>query len=454
MPATKFLRDDQVADLSFMMREKRCALLHDPGAGKTPPVCVLAYWLWTHRQERCAWAMPKSLLKKNYDELLTFTDFTPDDIIIVDGPPMKRLAQMQSNAKVFLMGFDRWSAEWRTLCRYHPDLKALLVDEIHLGYSTMSAKRTQQMIASMHHLDRFVAMTGTLIAGRLDSAYPTIHVIEPRYYGSINAFMAYHAVKDDFGRVIYWKNHEKISAIMGRHAIKRTFESIYGSQEVHVIPEVVPMAPDQRAKYDEFEQKALLELEDEFLDGSIGGGVFTMRCRQIMQCPELFDLCKGEKTGKDERLEIHLADHKNTGRPLTIFSPLIAEHERLNRLIHDAGFRVDCINGDVPATKRAKIDQQYQNGELDVVIATAQTAGIGFNWGHVDHALFTGLDYRDDSFEQAVRRHIRGKRDRALRVSVLEYERSIDQQIMAKVERKSADAAKVDPTKTPIKFHK
>ena len=85
------LRPFQIEDLAFYIhRGPRTANLSDPGVGKTPSVCVYQDYLWAEHGARSAWVMPKSLLQKNYDELLRFTRFTPDDLSIIDGTKQQR----------------------------------------------------------------------------------------------------------------------------------------------------------------------------------------------------------------------------------------------------------------------------------------------------------------------------------------------------------------------------
>ncbi len=225
------LRDYQVADLSFYMRSPRCLALSDPSCGKTPSVCVYAYHLWENLGEKSVWAQPPSLLEKNFQELLAFTPFTEDDIVIVDGTKAKRLKLMADpTKKVFLMGFQCFSDNWEFLLKQQPDLNALLVDEVHMGYGGSTSKRTHNMVRAMSKIDKYLGMTGTLIDGKLSSAYPSIHVINPLYYGSYEGFMLEHAITDTYGNVVAWRNPEKIKKILGRHAIRHTFKEVFGDE--------------------------------------------------------------------------------------------------------------------------------------------------------------------------------------------------------------------------------
>lgn len=473
--AGKRLRPYQKEDLLFYIQNPRCANLSAPGTGKTPSVCVYLYWLWRERGKRSAWVMPKSLLKKNRQEILNFTNFEDQDVLIFDGNPKQRNRLLEnSKAKVWLMGFRRFADDWQALKRAHPDFDLLCVDEIHMGFGGAQSNQTKQMWAATDPINpdrfnRFLAMTGTLINGKLETAYPTIKVLEPSYYKDHDAFLNVHAVFDFWGGISGWRNHSKLQQILEKHAIRRTFRSVYGANQVITSVERVPMGKVQRRKYEEFRKFARLDVGSRFLCGQGIEAVEVLRLRQIMAHPENvtlptewndkgkpvefrdFNLLgKNETTGKDERLEVHLIDHRNSEEPLLIFAAFKKEVERIFELVSAKGLRVGKIHGGIPLKQRSKVDHDFRSGEVDVVVATLETASVGFNWGHVDHIIFVSLDYKDTNFIQARRRAERGSRNTPLRVTVLEYEASIDQAIFAIVERKSNDAHLVDEEQTKI----
>ena len=151
------LRDGQIADLAFYMTQPRCMNLSDPGTGKTPSVCAWFQWLWAEVKIKSAWAMPLSLLEKNKAEILEFTGFKPEDVVIVAGTATQREKQFARPGKVFLMGFDCFSTNWRLL---PPDVRALAVDELHMGYGGNYSKRTQNLYEAMAtQFTHFLPMT-------------------------------------------------------------------------------------------------------------------------------------------------------------------------------------------------------------------------------------------------------------------------------------------------------
>lgn len=437
------LRPYQTAHLGFHIREVRSLNLSHPGTGKTPTACLFINYLVRNEGAKVAFVMPKSLLKKNYMELFNFTDLKEDEVAIVSGTPAKRQKIYDNpNINVFLMGFDMFSKEWRKL----PDTtNGLVIDEFHMGYKTDSSARTQSLYKAMSLIKWFLGMTGTLIDGRLDSAYPAIRIINPNYYMSYNAFKAYHALYDWDGKLIGWRNHERISKILGKHAVAIKFEDAYkGSPKPIIISEACEMDELQHKYYKEMEEMALVELEDDYIDAGGSGGVKQIRCRQILEAPEsIIPEFKGT-LGKDESLKVYLEDAKNNGKPLLIFSVFRAEQTRLKKLCEEYGFKVELMNGETSDKNRARIDSEFREGKIDIVIGSPEVMSVGFNWQHVDTVIFVSLDYKDSNFKQAMQRADRGTRKYPLRVVRLYYANcAVEARLWQIIKRKQEDVKKV-----------
>ena len=451
------LRLEQEAQLAFCLSKPVTGDFSDPGTGKTPPSCVAIYAFWYLRKQKTIWTMPKSLMSKNRDELLKWSKFKPEEVVIVDGTPAKRLKQIKTpEAKVFIMGFTGFAREWPLVVEHHPEVAALVGDEWHLGFKGPTSQRTESMLNFMAvRGKKLLAMTGTMIDGRLDAAYSFIKAGKPNQYNNIHHFWAVHGIEDQNGRIVAWRNLDVIAKLFKELAVRFTFEQVYGPEAkvLEVIP--VDMDPKQREAYEEFEDFALLELEEDWLDGS-QPGVNIIRCRQLMEHPQTFGapLDKIALTGKEQQLEIDLEDHKNTGKPLIIFSSLTAQHDRVAEQCKKMGFKVGIIDGRFSAKHRDKVDKDFRAGKLDIVIASAATAGVGFNWGHVDHIIFMSLDYMDSNFVQAYRRAIRGKRETPVRISVYEYRNSVDQKIFEIVDKKSKLGNDIDDTRERVRLKK
>ena len=452
------LRPHQVEAFAHYLKHKRTADISDPGCGKTAPACVYAAYLWEVNGIKTMWTMPKSLLAKNKKELLDFTDLKENQVVIVDGTPKERLEQISNpDGVVFLMGFKRLYDDWENFKKIQPKINAVFADEIHMGgLKRPDSKSTTSFFKCMSKMEYFLAMSGTLIDGRLDSCYATIKVIEPRYYYNHNSFMSQHALTDDYGKVVMWMGHDKLGRIFGRHCFRRTFKEVYGEEAKVMFKTEVELDSKSHKAYKEFEEKAILELDSAIaalLKNEIGvlegtnEAVSALRCRQIMQHPHHFGILEeDELTGKEEAIQVHVEDCLNSNKPIIIFSCYQPEQERLVRLLTKWGMKVGLINGNVPTEKRAQIDRDFQSGKLNAIVGSPATAAVGFNWGHCDLVIFTSIDYQDVNFVQAYKRTIRGTRTTYVRIYVLGYRNSLDNKVFFIVDTKSRNRHMVDPT--------
>lgn len=365
----------------------------------------------------------------------------------------------EKGAKVILCSFHFHREQWAKIADVFTDLGLLAIDELHMGYGGIDSQTTSALYGTMRKKScRFIGMTGTLLNGKMDSVFPAIHVIEPGYYPlGYSSFRTDHvAFEDDYGRVLAWKNEAKVGQILLNHGVRRTFEEVYGKEDVVFLPDVCDMNDQMRAEYDLFHEQAMLELHDgRFLDGSLPG-VATIRARQIMAHPETFGLCAGEMTGKDERLEIHVRDAIERGEHLLIFSVHIAEQERIVELLRKMGRAPALMNSKTSDARRNKIDLGFQGINEDGkfvgrsitdVVGSPQTMAVGWNWEHVDHVVAASVSYQDVDWLQSYRRASRGTRTKTLRVSIMQYADSIDQRVLDIVRAKSILANKIDPTR-------
>lgn len=468
-PTEAELRDYQVADLAFYFAEGKCMNLSDPGTGKTASVVVKQGDRWRTDKMSSVWSQPKSLLKKNKDEIHMFNpDLDDDEVIIFDGPNVKKHGG-RTDVAVWLMGPERFKRSFveRKLAS---NIGAHDVDEFHMCFGGAESARAQAYMQYHQDLDEGIVMTGTLVHGRIDTVFPAIHAIEPRYYPGYQGFLGHHAYLDEYGRPFAWKNHDRIAQILGRHAIRHTFEEVYGAESKVILPEDADMSPRQRRQYDDFMNTLTIDLGEAIIDGS-AAPMTILRARQIMETAfamkdprgddfPVVDLLDGTLAGKEELLEMHFADHARSGEPVVVFASFVQQQNRIFQLAEKAGLRCAIMNGTVSARQRSLIDEAFRRGELDCLVCTPMVAAFGYNWQfwgpnqiEVDHCIFASMDYMDTNFLQAYRRFIRGKRQRPLRISILRYRRSMDQRVFEIIKQKSKDANKVDPTRQIYAFN-
>ncbi|AKU43598.1 nucleoside triphosphate hydrolase [Caulobacter phage Seuss] len=474
------MRDDQLADLVFYIIQKKCMNLSDPGTGKTISVVANQY---RRLQEgmKTIWCQPLSLIPKNVQEIKDWTGLTDKDIGVLDGSPAKIRRELEKQPGIVLLGPDRLKAKVAGVDDYHiyqalfdQGFRAMDTDEMHMCFGGATSARTQAFFEMSKHMEEMVHMTGTIINGRLDTAYPAIQSIDNRYYwGGYDHFLGEHAYLDDRGKPIAWHNHEKLGAILGRHGIRRTFKSIFGEQPVVPTVQWVEMCEAQRTMFEKFRKEAFLELEHFFIDGTLPGTA-TIRARQIQEHPNVFpdlrdpehklklppiDLMPGKRPAKEEALRIHLDEAQRKGLPLIIFAFFVPQQKQIAKLCDEMGLTWRMMNGENKAT-RGQADLDFKEGRAQVMIASPAVASVGFNWQfwgpqrvETEHVIFMSLSYLPNDFSQGFKRTIRGVRGVPLRLTTMAYYDSMDLRLMQILEDKSLDAHKVDPTQDVIRFN-
>lgn len=439
------LRPHQIETLNFYINNKSCLNRSEPATGKTAPSCVMAKYVNEKENGSTIFVMPKSLLIKNDEEINNWTGLKT---LIYRGKPTldkwrgEKYDVVLTTADTLSKHFDAIS---KMLLK---KLGLLIADETHLYWSSANAKRTQFILALCREIPRNLWLTGTVIRGRLDSAYPVIQMVEPSYYGNHMSFMHQHAVQDAFtGTLIGWRNEDKINTILNAHSVNYLFRDVYGDPDYIYLPTHVEINEKHQRYYKEFERFANIELDDESVLYATEAGVQTLRCRQILSNPEILGL-KIPEYGKDEWIFENLLN--GDYNKVVLFAALQGEQVRLVHKIQEKGFKVGLINGTVSTDKRGQIDKAFRDGDLQVIVASPATAGVGLNWHNCEVAAFVSIDYMDDNITQATFRFIRGKRDKTIPIYLLKYVDTIEDKIYSIVQRKSELAAKADTSRKPL----
>lgn len=442
----------QMDNLARSIRQPRFLNCDDPGTGKTPPSCLKIWYAWHDLGLRTWWQMPTTLQQKNLDELYRWSEFAPGDCIIYTGN------EDLTNVKVVISSFARfrkcWNDGW--------PLGQVVIDEPQLGYKTFGSATVNALLEAMlgrenRHL---LIMSGSLIAGRLDAAYPMLACCAPWLYSSYPNFIAEHSYEDLFTGKRHWINHDLLRRRIAKFATFRSYSELHPGEQYVIEPvEWVDMSKRHLAKYRELEKEAMLELDDRWLEAE-QPGVHALRADQILAHPNelildtgTYNLIGHEEPGKDEHLRIHFMDHLRQGTRVAVFCRFVPEVRRVARLAESCGLRVGAICESVPVAKRPELDRMFREHQLDVMVATAATAGVGLNWPFLDHIIFATVDYADDHYKQAIFRALRGDRSKPVRVTTLAYRKAaVELRKLRIIQEKSEDAWKVEQKGKPIRF--
>lgn len=481
------LYDKQLISFKKAFMNRRFLDRSHAGTGKTPPICCLTgyligskpvdiplsealnqipLYLTQHTYSaarlsngkfncRAIWIQPSSLMKKNREELLKWNpQFSPDMVQLISGSATKKKnISLDETVLVWLMTAEAFKKHFSDMIKKFPDIFQIVCDEPHLYYRGFNSARTNFFVNNVKDHMRIHFMTATPTPrGKLSSAYTYCHMIQKDYYGCYDWFINTHAFLDDYGNPTDWKNHDKLWKFLDNYSIAWTSKQMYGDVDEIIIRDVVEMNPEVSETYRIFEATGVAELQGYVLEAK-GGGVETIRCRQILNHPHKIRIpTRWDENGQPidwaescafdgvTNKVARILEYAEAGEPLIIFGSFINEIEKIAETLRKHKIRVGVIHGQVQQLQRFKIDEDFRKGKLDVIVCSAATAGVGFNWGHVNTVIFNSLNYGDDEFLQAIARAKRGIRSETLKIILLEYENSIDQPIMWAVHHNSRNS--------------
>ena len=427
------LRPYQAQHCAFHITHRASLNYSACATGKTYTMAWLAEYYWKTEQCKTVLINPISLSVKNKDEIVRFTDFEEDEVQIVSGTPAKRAVQWKNTkAKVFIVGPDLFGKEWEQML---PDVKSILVDESHLAYSGHKSARTQAFYMAQKKANHITFFTATPIgSGKASSIYYAFCCCAPLVFANFKRFMNYFAIYNSLGYIIGWRHMDVLGEQLKKFSVGISFKEAFKNAAENIVSfETCDFGDsDIEEKYRSMEDDALMELDDRYVEAN-SGGVKLLRCRQLLECPEVFGL-EPKIRAKDELLKSHL-QHILDGseKQILVYSAFVAEQERIVRICSEMGLRAGLINGSVVGAARASVAKKFESGEFQVLVASPATMAIGFNFEFVSSVVFVSADYDNSAFHQACFRGNRGTRSTPLPIYILVVNCKVEKKFWKKV---------------------
>lgn len=390
---------------------------------------------------------------------------------IIDGnTAAKRLKQIDAAETHLILNYEQFrGAGGEALVKRlsKVDALALLLDEAHRiknpkAQQTKGVTRLGKALTKTG-LEIVIPMTGTPVMANPGDLYTLLRMVRPEQYTSYWAF--YHSYIDSYqtsyGREMTGlKNVDALRFELSDKMIRRTKKKVLKDLPEKLPPQhvPVPLTPQQRKLYEAAEREFFLDVAkwlqenpdvdpDDLATMDLGalvqlipnGAARTMRLRQIASSPALLG-------GPDDSAKFTAAEEiirDNPGKPFVIFTWFTESAALLaNRLRKGKpALKVGVIAGDADPTP---VKNEFQQGELDIVVCTIAKGGVGLTLTRASTAIFVERDWTPAINEQAEDRlHRIGQKD-PVNIVILEGKDTIDTGIVADANRfKSMIAAQV-----------
>lgn len=366
---------------------------------------------------------PSSL---TYNWLSELRKFTPElQAVVVDGSKTER-AHGQKKAMdldVVITSYPllRSDIQWFEKQTFH----TVFFDEAQAfkNPTTQTAKTVKKIQANQ----RF-ALTGTPVENSLEELWSIFHVVFPELF---QGFKEYSNL-----------TRKQIARRIRPFLLRRMKEDVLADlpEKVEAM-ESMELLPDQKKLYASYLAKLRHDTfkhldRDTLRKNRIKILAGITRLRQICCHPSLFVDDYEGSSAKFEQLKRILAEAKNSGRRVLIFSQFTKMLELIGRDLTMQGMPFFYLDGQTPSEERVTLCNRFNAGERDLFLISLKAGGTGLNLTGADTVILYDLWWNPAVEEQAADRAHRIGQTKAVQVIKLVARGTIEEKMNDLQEKK------------------
>lgn len=289
-----------------------------------------------------------------------------------------------------------------------------------------------------------IAATGTPLMNSPDELWSLLHWLYPEQYKSYWAFYeSYVDYTEGFrGKVIVGvKNPDGLRFELHEKMYRRTKDQVLDLPEKLRI--IVPIKLDKKQQdlYNEAERGLWLEVEKAIQEGDKSaarlaeaaasgvniysipnGAARTVRLRQVLSTPAL--LGGDDTSAKLDAAVDSICD--NRYRQHVVFSEFVGTCAALEERLTKQGLVVGVYTGETPQPTRTKLEDDFQKGQIDVMVGTIGAMREGITLTAADTVHFIERAWVPGWNEQAEDRCHRIGQDNTVTIYIYEAENTVD----------------------------
>lgn len=414
-------------------------LFLDMGLGKTVITLTAVHEL---RYNRWEVAKPLIIAPKKVAEATWTTEAAKWDhlkmmrIVPVLGTVQQRLRALATPADAYVI--NRENVPW--LVEHFKNswpFDMVILDESS-SFKNPSSKRFKAMKLVRSRIKRIVELTGTPSSNGLEDLWAQIYLLDEgaRLGKAMGAYRDKYFIPGKRNRTTIFSYTPKDGSF---DMIKQAISDICISMKAEdylTLPDVIfndiPVALDAAAAkaYSQLENDLLLQVDENMITAQ-SAGVLTGK---------LLQLCNGAIYDEDRNaVKIHdckvdafleLVEQLN-GQHALVFYNFQHDRDRLLEALSKYSFRVRVYS-------QAKDEVDWNNGEIDILLAHPASCGYGLNLqqgGH--HAVWFGLTWSLEQYEQANKRLHRQGQEHPVVIHHLIVQGGMDEVVLDALQNKS-----------------
>lgn len=394
----------QIETAAFLTLNRRAFCFNDPGTGKTLSALWAADFLMKRGEVRRVLILcPLSIMHSAWMGDINQSVIHRSAVVAHHSQAARRIEMIQKDYEIVIANYDGLNliaSEINNDGRF--DL--VIVDEAN-AYKNPSTRRWKAL-ASIVKPDTYLwMMTGTPASQSPVDAYGLAKLVNP---SGVPKFQT--AWRDKvMNKISMFKwapkaNSRDVVYEALQPAIRFTKEQCLDLPPVMTITREVPMTPQQNKYYKLLKEQMLVRAAGETIS-AVNAGVAVNKLLQIS--------CGAAYTDDKEVVEFDAAPRlavleeilEETSRKVIIFALFRSSIDTISTHLTKHGFSVAQIHGDVSATKRAQIINDFQTTDLvRVLVMQPQATAHGITLTAADTVVFYGPMMSVELYKQAIAR--------------------------------------------------
>jgi superfamily II DNA or RNA helicase len=418
----------QLDGIAFVAGRGRAVLADDMGLGKTIQGVGMAELLAREcRIGKTLVVCPASVKSQWRAEIIRFSERSCQ---IVSGGAKDRFGQYQNDAFFTICNYEQVLRDVQAVESVAWDL--IILDEGQ-RIKNWEAK-TSRAIKALR--SRFaLVLSGTPLENRLEELYSVVEFIDDRRLGPDFRFHHRHAIADERGRIVGYKNLDALRALLAPVLLRRTRDQVM-KQLPPRTNDIIRVTPTQ-------EQldihAASLKVVTSIVRKAFISEMDLLRMRKaLLACRMVADstfLVNKEEPAYSTKLERlaellpRLAEDKE--RKVILFSEWTTMLDLIERtVLKPNGIRYVRLDGSVPQGKRAALVHEFQTDPLCTFFITTNAGATGLNLQAANTVVNVDLPWNPAILEQRIGRAHRMGQKRPVHVYILVTEGTIEENML------------------------
>ncbi len=415
----------------FAAKAGRSLIADDMGLGKTiQAIGACEVLARAAGVERVLIVCPTSLKYQWKREIETFCDRSA---LVIEGLIAARTASYAGDAFYKIVNYDVIHRDAEAIREWEPDVIVLDEAQRIKNWQTRRAKSIKKLDSRYA-----IVLTGTPLENRLEELYSIVEFVDRFRLGPMFRFLAEHQQTDDNGKVVGYRNLDKIGRTLAPILVRRTKKEV-----LQQLPErldknyLVPMTAQQMAHHEENREivgKVVSKWRRlGFLPEADQRRLMIALQNMRMSCNSTYLLDRQTDYGvkADEMVAVLRETFERPNDKAVVFSQWLGTHEILLDRLRSVGLGYVLFHGRIASKDRRALIEQFRDDPDCRVFLSTDAGGVGLNLQNAATVINMDLPWNPAVLDQRIGRVHRLGQHRPVRVVNFVSQGTIEQGMLS-----------------------